>query len=194
MKIKDLFKVNYTALLAGIFSVAALRVAMSPYPNIEPVMLFTLAAGLAAGPIAGLLMGAGAMLVSNVLMAPGPLTFPWLLHMPLVTLYTMITYGLVGIFAGMAGLLKKSFSRWEYALLAAGLTLFYDLVTCVCFALQFYGPSGIPAALAMQVPFTVLHLSNAMIAFIFAPYVHKAGLNAGNFSINGILSRRRQNA
>jgi len=194
MKIKALFKVNYTALLAGIISVAVLRVAMSPYPNIEPVMLFTLAAGLAAGPLAGFLMGAGTMLCSNILMAPGPLTFPWILHMPLVTIYTMLTYGLVGIIAGLAGMVKQSFRRWEYAILAAGLTIFYDLVTCVCFALQFYGPGGIPTALAMQVPFTALHLSNALIAFIFAPYVHKAALKAGNFSINDFFLKGRQNA
>jgi len=194
MQIKSLFKVNSQSLLAGIILAASLRVAMSPYPNIEPVMLFTLAAGLAAGPIAGFLMGAGTMFLSNILMAPGPLTFPWLLHMPLVTIYTMLAYGLVGIIAGLAGIVKKSFRRWEYAALAAGLTIFYDLVTCVCFALQFYGPGGIPVAMAMQIPFTVLHLSNAVTAFIFAPYVHKAALKAGNFSIIRSFSHRRQNA
>lgn len=194
MQIKSIYKVNFQVLLAGIISAAALRAAMSPYPNIEPVMLLTLAAGLAAGPLAGFLMGAGSMLISNIFMAPGPLTFPWLLHMPLVTFYTMLTYGVVGIFAGIAGIFKKSFRRWEYALLAAVLTIFYDLVTCICFALQFYGPGGIPMALSMQIPFTILHLSNAVIAFAFAPYVHKAALKAGSFSINGFLSQRRQNA
>lgn len=185
---------NYAALLAGVVSVASLRVAMSPYPNIEPVMLFTLAAGLAAGPLAGFLMGAGAMLVSNIIMAPGPLTFPWLLHMPLVAVYTGLTYGAVGIIAGLTGIVKKRFRRWEYAALAAGLTLFYDLVTCICFALQFYGQAGIPAALAAQIPFTVLHLSNVAIAFIFAPYAHKAALKAGDYSIIRFFSHRRQNA
>jgi hypothetical protein len=194
MKIKAFFNLNYSALLAGIISVAALRVAMTPYPNIEPVMLFTLAAGLAGGPIAGFLMGAGTMIVSNILMATGPLTFPWLLHMPLVTAYTALTYGVVGIIAGLAGRVKKSFLRLEYAALAAGLTLFYDLVTCVCFALQFYGPAGIPAAMAMQIPFTILHLSNAAIAFLFAPYVHKAALKAGDYSIVRFFSHGRQNA
>jgi hypothetical protein len=192
MQIKSLFKVNFQAMLAGIVLAASLRMAMSPYPNIEPVMLFTLAAGLAAGPIAGFLMGAGTMILSNILMAPGPLTFPWLLHMPLVTLYTSLTYGVVGIIAGLAGIIKKNFRRWEYALLAAGLTLFYDLVTCICFALQFYGPGGIPTALVMQIPFTILHLSNAVIAFIFAPYVHKAAIKAGDYSIIRFLSNRRQ--
>jgi hypothetical protein len=194
MKIKSLFKIDYSVLLAGIISVAALRVAMSPYPNIEPVMLFTLAAGLAAGPIAGFLMGAGSMLVSNIFMAPGPLTFPWLILMPLVTFYTMLTYGLVGVFAGLAGMVKKSFRRWEYALLAGALTLFYDLVTCICFALQFYGPGGIQAAMIAQIPFTILHLSNVVIAFLFAPYVHKAALKAGDYSIVRLVLNRRQNA
>jgi hypothetical protein len=194
MQTKSVYKINFQVLLAGIISVAALRVAMSPYPNIEPVMLFTLAAGLAGGPFAGFLMGAGSMLASNILMAPGPLTFPWLLQMPLVTFYTMLTYGVVGIFAGLAGIFQKSFRRLKYAALAAGLTLFYDLVTCICFALQFYGPGGIPMALSAQMPFTILHLSNAAIAFVFAPYVHNAALNAGNCSIVRFFLHRRQNA
>lgn len=187
---RPLFKLNYTALLAGIISAAALRVAMAPYPNIEPVMLFTLVAGLAAGPVAGFLMGAGTMLLSNIMLSAGPLTFPWLLHMPLVTVYTTLAYGFVGSIAGLIGLVKTSFLRREYALLAAGLTLFYDFVTCTAFALQFYGPSGIFAALVMQVPFTVLHLSNAVFAFMFAPYLHKAALKAGTYSMYGVLSEK----
>jgi len=92
--------------------------------------------------------------------------------------YTSVSYGLVGVLAGIAGVFKKSFRRIEYAALAAALTVFYDLITCIAFALQFYGPAGIPTALTMQVPFTALHLSNAVIVFIFAPMLHNAALKA----------------
>jgi hypothetical protein len=194
MKVMPSFNLNLQALFGGIFLVSALRMAMAPYPNIEPVMLFTLTAGLAAGPLAGLLIGAGSMILSNILMATGPLSFPWLLQMPLVTLYTSLTYGAIGVFAGLLGYVKKSFRRRDYALLAGAFTLFYDLVTCVCFALQFYGAGGIPMALTSQVPFTLLHLSNVVSAFIFAPYLYKAAVDARDYSIRGLLSAGRQDA
>jgi len=187
METKPYTVFNAGTVSAGIMTVAALRVLMAPLPNIEPVMLFTLVTGLAAGPIAGFLMGAGSMIVSNVLMLPGGLSLPWLIHMPLVTLYTSAAYGLVGLLAGAAGLVKKKWGRAGYVALAAALTLFYDLVTCVCFALQFYGPLGISAALVAQIPFTVLHLSNAVFAFLFAPYLFKAAMKTKSFSLYASL-------
>ena len=193
MKLKPLFNVNLQALLGGVVLVSALRMAMASYPNIEPVMLFTLTAGLAAGPLAGFLMGAGSMVLSNIMMASGPLTFPWLLQMPLVTLYTSLTYGVIGVFAGLLGYVKKDLRRRDYTLLAGAFTLFYDFVTCICFALQFYGAGGIPMALMAQVPFTLLHLSNVVFSFIFAPYLYKAALTAKDYSIRGMFSERRQN-
>jgi len=171
-------KTKHTALLAGILSAAALRTAMAPYPNIEPVMLFTLTAGLTGGPLAGFIMGAGTMALSNIMMTAGPLTFPWILQMPLVTVYTSVSYGLVGVLAGIAGVFKKASAALNTQHFAAALTVFYDLITCIAFALQFYGPAGIPTALTMQVPFTALHLSNAVIVFIFAPMLHNAALKA----------------
>ena len=194
METNQYLRFNFGALSAAIMAVSALRVLMAPYPNIEPVMLFTLVAGIALGPIAGFLMGAGTMLVSNILMLPGGLSLPWLIQMPLVTVYTSLTYGIVGLIAGAAGLFKKKWGRVGYFALAAGLTLFYDLVTCICFALQFYGPPGIGAALVAQIPFTLLHLSNAVFAFLFAPYVYDAVMKAESFSILSFLRNMRLKA
>lgn len=179
-------KINPGILSAGIAGVAALRIFMAPYPNIEPVMLFTLAAGLALGPLAGLLTGAGSMIVSNVFLSAGPLTFPWIFHMPLVTVYTSLAYGLVGLIAGILGLARKGWGRRDMTLAAAGLTIFYDAVTCVCFALQFYGPAGIPLALSAQVPFTMLHLSNAVLVFVLGPYALGLVRKAGELSLTGL--------
>jgi len=191
MKNTKLNKPNLPVLSAGIFTVAALRILMAPYPNIEPVMLFTLTAGLAGGPVAGFLMGALSMILSNVFMMSGGLTFPWLLQMPLVSLYTSLTYGLVGALAGIFGFFKKDWKRFELTLIAASLTIFYDLVTCICFALQFYGPGGIGMALVAQVPFTVLHLSNAVFAFLFAPYLLRATTKVKDYSISSFLKSLR---
>ena len=180
-------KVNYTLLSAGVLGVAALRTVMSPYPNIEPVMLFTLATGLALGPLAGFIMGAGSMIASNFLMVGGPLTFPWIFLMPLVTIYTSLAYGGVGIIAGLLGRVEKKWGRINLAAAATGLTILYDLATCICFALQFFGPAGIPAAMVAQVPFTLLHLSNVVLAFVFGPYVLKLAQKTRNLSIKQMI-------
>lgn len=158
-------------LSGGIICASALRVAMSPYPNIEPVMLATVVAGVSMGVWAGFLTGLLTMVISNIAMATSPLTFPWILSMPLVTLYTSLAYGLVGLFAGLAGGLWKNMGRYRLAVLSGVLTVFYDLVTAVCFGLQFYGLGGVPLALEAQVPFTLMHLSNVVFVFLFAPYL-----------------------
>jgi energy-coupling factor transport system substrate-specific component len=191
MQTRSLFKVNPMVLFASVIAVAAMRILMAPAPNIEPVMLFTLTAGLALGPLTGFVMGAGSLLLSNILLAGSPLSFPWIFQMPLVTLYTSLTYGAVGVMAGLLGNAKKRWGRIDLTLAAAGLTVFYDLVTCICFALQFYGPAGIPLALESQVPFTLLHLSNAVFAFVFGPYVLRMAQKAGDLSITRYIDQLR---
>jgi len=161
-------------LISGIVATSGLRVLMAPMPNIEPVMTATIVAGVAGGPLAGLLTGVCSMVLSNILLAGGPLTFPWIIAMPLVTVYTSIPYGIIGAAAGIIAVFRRKWSRSDFAIFAGLATLFYDFVTAICFALQFYGPAGIYGALIAQVPFTVLHLSNVVLAFVFAPYFVKA--------------------
>jgi hypothetical protein len=165
---------NAALLVSGIVATSGLRVLMAPLPNIEPVMTATIVAGVAGGPLAGLLMGACSMVLSNILLAGGPLTFPWILMMPLIVVYTSLSYGIIGSAAGIIAVFRKKWSRSDYAVFAGLATLFYDFVTAVCFALQFYGPGGVYAALVAQVPFTVLHLSNVVLAFVLAPHMVKA--------------------
>ena len=52
---------NAGLLISGIVATAGLRVLMAPMPNIEPVMTATIVAGVAGGPIAGLLTGVFSM-------------------------------------------------------------------------------------------------------------------------------------
>lgn len=162
---------------------------MAPYPNIEPVMLFTVVTALALGPIAGFFMGFGSMVLSNIFMSNS--VFPWIIHMPLVTVYTSLTYGLIGLAAGLLGIVKKNWRRLDLTVLVTVTTLFYDLVTAVCFAIQFYGFVGIPAALTAQIPFTILHLSNVLFAFLFAPYLLKAVTKTREISIQAALKKLR---
>lgn len=179
-------------LSTGIVAAAALRIWMAHLPNIEPIMLFTIVAGLSAGPVAGLLMGAGSMILSNLLMLPGPHTFAWILHMPLVTIYTSLSYGVIGILCGLLGLVKKEWGCINLGLLAGISTLFYDGVTCVLFAIQFYGPAGIPAALSMQVPFTIMHLTNVIFVMFFAPYMFKILNKAYRYSFTEFLQKQNR--
>lgn len=164
---------RFEVVFSVIVMASILRVAMASYPNIEPVMLFTLTTALTLGPTAGAVTGAGTMFMSNILMMGGPYTYPWITYLPLTTLYTSAAYGLVGVLAGLAGIFWRNWSRLQMSILAASLTIIYDAVTCICFALQFYGPGGIPTAAVMQIPFTILHLSNALIVYVFAPTLYK---------------------
>jgi energy-coupling factor transport system substrate-specific component len=165
---------NGGLLVSGIAATAALRVIMAPIPNVEPIMTATMVAGVAGGPLAGLLMGICSMVLSNILLAGGPLTFPWIFMMPLITVYTSLSYGVIGLAAGIIAVFRKKWSRSDFALFALVATLFYDFVTAVCFGLQLYGPAGIYGALVSQVPFTVYHLSNVVLAFVLAPHIVKA--------------------
>jgi hypothetical protein len=184
---------NAALLVSGIVATSGLRVLMAPLPNIEPVMTATIVAGVAGGPLAGLLMGVCSMVLSNILLAGGPLTFPWILMMPLIVVYTSLSYGIIGSAAGILAVFRRKWSRSDFAVFALLATLFYDFVTAVCFALQFYGPGGIYAALVAQVPFTVLHLSNVVLAFVLAPHIVKAVSTLREASLKGFLGVFRAN-
>lgn len=184
-------RINLSILSLGIVTVAGLRVLMATLPNIEPVMLFTVVMALSLGPISGFLVGLGSMILSNIFMVSSGSLFPWIFHMPLVTLYTSLTYGLIGLIVGFLGIVKRDWKRSDFTLLIVVMTLFYDLVTAICFGVQFYGFAGIPVALNAQIPFTVLHLSNAIFAFLFAPYLFRAFTKAKEISVFGFLNGLR---
>jgi uncharacterized membrane protein len=152
---------------------AITRTWMASAPNVEPVMLSTIVSATVYGPVYGFVVGVLSMIISNVLMSTTPLSFPWILQLPLVTVYTSLTYGIIGLVSGF--LFSKGqevWSRTKYAIVAGIMTIFYDVVTAIAFALQFYGIGGIMVALVGQVPFTILHLSNVLLAFVFAPLLY----------------------
>lgn len=143
---------------------ATLKAATTPLPHfgIEPVMLFTLSGALVYGPIYGFIIGAGVMLIADLMLR---LIGLW-------TLYTALAYGFVGFSVGVIGMFKKRFTRAELAGMAFVLTLFFDAITMAAFAFQFAIP--LPVAAINQIPVTIIHTTcNTLLAFAFAPSLMK---------------------
>lgn len=171
IKTRDHPKMDNPKIIIGIPVVAALRILMAPLPNIEPIMLFTIVAALSLGPRSGFNLGFLSMITSDIVLG---LIGPW-------TIYTSLTYGLIGILAGLLGIHKRNWGRVELTLISFVMTILYDLITATCFALEFMIP--INAALTAQIPFTLLHLNNCIFVFLFAPYLLRLFSSTKDFSI-----------
>ena len=134
-----------------ILAAAASRVAMSTAPNVEPVMAFViLASTIGINPA---LVGLCTMLLSDLFLTPGP----W-------TIYTSLTYALVGLLVGVV----KPKTRKQITLLSGWLTILYDFITNIAFALEM----GLPilATLEAGIFFSLVHvLSNMVICAILLP-------------------------
>jgi len=155
-----------------IFFGAVSRVLMAGLPNIEPVMLVTIASGVKHGWKYGLMTGFFTMLLSDLIIYG---TIPYFaLGLPLgfialTSLMTNTTYGLVGL---LAGFFKKHTKRIELAGLALVLTILYDLITNIGTA--FIANITIVQALMQGIPFMLLHIiGNVAIVGICAPYLLK---------------------
>jgi uncharacterized membrane protein len=152
------------------------------YPNIEPIMLFTIVTALAYGPRAGALLGAFSLIVSDFMIGlPGP----W-------SLYTSLSYGLIGLAVGLLGSWKRTWRREELTAIAFVATIFYDTATATFWALQTMQP--LPAVYAAQVPFTLLHLSNCAVVYILAPEMMKFLDYAKDFSVAEMMKKTRLSA
>lgn len=134
-----------------IIGAAMARVAMAAIPNVEPIMAVVILAAQVGAP-AGLIAFAS-MLLSDLVIGPGP----W-------TIFTSLSYGLVGLIASWI----KPKTRRQSALLAAWLTLLYDILTNFFFALLM----GLPVTptMAAGIPFSILHIfANTCICFLLLP-------------------------
>lgn len=163
-------RLNFFSLFLSIIAVVGLRVLMASLPNVEPIMLFTLSIALVFGPITGFIFGLGAMFISDFFIIAGP----W-------TLYTSVSYGIVGLISGFLGIFKKSWNRKELTFLSFAMTIFYDFITATFFSFEFFIP--LKAVLIAQIPFTLLHLSNSIFVFFFAPYLMKFYSETKDFSL-----------
>jgi type IV secretory pathway VirB3-like protein len=149
--------------------------------GIESVMLFTLSGALVYGPIYGFIIGASIMVIADFMVG---LVGLW-------TLYTAFAYGFVGFLAGVIGMFKKKFTRAELVGLVFVLAIIFDAISMTAFAFQF----GIPLSIAVinQIPVTLNRIvSNALLAFVFAPALMKIiNIISDPMATEGLLRRMK---
>jgi energy-coupling factor transport system substrate-specific component len=104
---------------------AAGRVLFAAIPNVQPVTVTAVVAGVALGPRAGATTGALAALVSNLYLGQGAYT-PW----------QMLAWGLCGLLGGFAAPLLRR--RVPLALFCFGLGFAFDALMDVWEWLSFY--------------------------------------------------------
>jgi uncharacterized membrane protein len=140
--------------LGGAFAGACLKYAFAP-PNIELLMPFVMVSGMLLGKKRGFLAGFNIRLI-----------YDFYLGMPgVLTIFTALSYGLVGLLSSMIPL---GTSRAGLTVRAAGLTVVYDVLTMLAFGFSF----GLPlwSLVGPQVPFTVTHIAgNSAFVFVLVP-------------------------
>ena len=97
--------------------VVAGRLVFAPVPVIKPIIAIVIMGGLCFGQDNGFIIGALAMLVSNVFFGQGPWT-PW----------QMFSMGLVGYLAGVMGNHGRLVRRWSVAAFGALMALLYGFI------------------------------------------------------------------
>jgi len=149
---------SISAAICGVF----IKAVGAP-PNIEGLMPFVLAFGMVAGPLYGFVNGLLARALYDGYMGWAG----WW------TLFTSIAYGIVGLCAAIVGMAKRRWNRLEIGVLAAALTIVYDVLTMLVFGLAFKVP--IDVLLIGQIPFTINHLvGNVTFCVIFTPFLVNA--------------------
>jgi energy-coupling factor transport system substrate-specific component len=142
---------------------AAGRVLFAAVPNVQPVTVMAVVAGVALGPRAGASVGGLAALVSNFYLGQGAYT-PW----------QMLAWGGCGLLGGLAAPLLRR--RVPLALLCFALGFAFDAVMDTWEWLSFY-PHTWQAFTALYVRgiwFDVAHASgNLVLAFVVGPELRR---------------------
>ena len=137
---------------------AAARALMAGMPNVEPITLAAMVAGMRYGPAKGFITGFMAMLISDFYIGlPGP----W-------TLFTTFGFGVVGF---MAGFLPKAYSdnRAKLATYAAAFTAVYQII--VNSAWPLLTGQSLLAATIMAIPFAAAQImGNIIMIPLFLPW------------------------
>lgn len=158
MKYFDYLKDKKTTMVLSILilTTTIVRVLAKDIPNVEPIMTATMAASILLGSSGGFLVGGLCMLISDLILGPG-----------INTIYTVLTFGLIGI---LSGLWKKTRRFYFTPLVAVSLTIIYDIITNIGFAFQFRMP--IWQAEISGIPFMLLHvMSNLAICSLTVPII-----------------------
>jgi energy-coupling factor transport system substrate-specific component len=142
---------------------AAGRVLFAAIPNVQPVTVFTVVAGVALGPRAGATTGALAALVSNLYLGQGPYT-PW----------QMLAWGSCGLLGGLAAPLLRR--RVPLALTCFALGFAFDALMDVWEWLSFYPHTwqAFAALYARGIWFDVAHATgNLVLALAIGPELRR---------------------
>ena len=142
---------------------AAGRVLFAAIPNVQPVTVMTVVAGVALGPRAGMTTGALAALVSNFYLGQGAYT-PW----------QMLAWGGCGLLAGLLRPLLRR--RLVFAAFTLLLGFAFGTVMDLWLWYGFYPhtEAALLARLAAGVPFNVAHATgNVVLALVAGPELRR---------------------
>ena len=134
--------------------------ALGAPPNVELLMPFVVAAGLARGPGYGFAAGFAIRGAYDVYLGWAG---PW-------TIMTTLAYGLTGALIGLVGHYWRVRTRGEITLAAGCAALFYDVVTMLVGWALF--PMPFVVLVVGQVPFSVNHAASSMLfCFVLVPSI-----------------------
>lgn len=155
---KDL---TLVATLGGL--AAAGRVLFAPVPEVQPVTVIVVAAGVALGPRRGFAVGALAALASNFFLGQGPHT-PW----------QMLAWGGCGLLAGLARPLLRR--RLVFAAFSFGLGFAYGTLMDLWHWYGFFPHTGaaLTVVLGAGLAFNAAHaLGNLVLALVAGPELRR---------------------
>jgi len=136
--------------------------ALVSIPNFKVMDFFVFISGFVFGPLIGASIGILIWLIYGVMNPYGFVIQVWL-----ATMFSESIYGLIGGLMGKRTASKNFYSNrfglsFLFGIAGFFLTLFYDLITNIVYALAFSIPIGI--ALITGVPFALVHeLSNTIL-------------------------------
>lgn len=146
-----------------IIFVAALAVRLIPFraPNVEPIMASIMPLSKRSTLFTSFFFGFASIFVYDLITS----------GIGVWTIFTAVTYGLVGVGAGFY---FKNRKGWKsYAMYAIIATIFYDLATGLTIGPMFFNQSFM-VSLIGQIPFTILHLlGNVSFAIVLSPVIEK---------------------
>ncbi len=144
------------------------RIAFAPIPNFKPTTAIVILAGIAFGPVNGMMTGALAALLSDFYFGQG-----------LWTPVQMLAWGLIGLLAGL--LTKCKFLNKLWKIVAFGLfsALLYGMILDTWHVFFFVRPlqfSAVAAALSASVLFNAVHALATVIFLLFLamPFLRRA--------------------
>lgn len=160
----------------GLAFVTLVRLIPMPLPNIEPIMASMLPFARKYGRLAGFLFSFLALISFDFISG----------RLGMWTVYTAITYGVIGFAAGKYFSQSKSRQKMKYYLGFGAIgTIFYDAITAFLFGIQFGQP--LAATIAGQIPFTIYHLLGT-IAFtaLLTPLISRLIADNPVLELNGL--------